>query len=74
MAAWRSGGQARSGRGGSSHAGAVMVGHLGAWRRPTEAIRPPEKAQDRRSEPEAWLGHPSSMNRQFAILRKFAIS
>ena len=42
--------------------------------RRTEAIRSPEKAQDRRSEPEAWLGHPSSMNRQFAILRKFAIS
>ena len=29
-----------------------------AWRRPTEAIRPPEKAQDRRSEAEACLGYP----------------
>ena len=54
----RLGGQARSGRGGSSHAGAVMVEHLGRpRRRPHPATRPPENAQDRRTGLDPYRGH-----------------
>ena len=58
--AWRHAprGQARSGRGGSSHAGAVMVEHLGRpRRRPHPATRPPENAQDRRTGLDPYRGH-----------------